>query len=53
MGFLKIWQRQCSGKVRVDDLVPVLFGHGECGRALDFPGAVNQDVDFTEDWSYY
>jgi hypothetical protein len=39
---------QCSGEVRVQDVRPLLFRHGERRHALNFPGTVDKDVDFAE-----
>jgi hypothetical protein len=39
---------QGSGKVRIEDIVPFFFRHGERGRAPNDPGTVNKDVDFSE-----
>ena len=39
---------QSSGEVGVENACPLLFGQVERGRALDFSGAVDEDVDLAE-----
>jgi hypothetical protein len=39
---------QGPGKVCVQDALPLIFRKIKSGRALDFPGAVDEDVRFAE-----
>ena len=39
---------QCTGQVRIDELVPVSIGKVQCRRALVESGGINQDIHFPE-----
>ena len=41
---------QCPGKIRVQDVRPFLFQNGECGRALNFSGTVDKNVNLAKRW---
>ena len=41
---------RCPGKIRVQDVRPFLFQNGECGRALNFSGTVDKNVNLAKRW---